>query len=87
MTCLAAKAICWYALGAVGERGMLISTATVAAFDVQIGQAAYSASEGGHVGMNLQIGRGPMHNGIRNMIIAPGIFGTPMHCKRVANAC
>jgi NAD(P)-dependent dehydrogenase (short-subunit alcohol dehydrogenase family) len=61
-----------------GERGMLISTASVAAFDGQIGQAAYSASKGGIVGMTLPIARDLARNGIRNMTIAPGIFGTPM---------
>ena len=61
-----------------GERGVLISTASVAAFDGQIGQAAYSASKGGVVGMTLPIARDLARNGIRNMTIAPGIFGTPM---------
>ena len=57
---------------------MLISTASVAAFDGQMGQAAYSASKGGVVGMTLPIARDLARNGIRNMTIAPGIFGTPM---------
>jgi NAD(P)-dependent dehydrogenase (short-subunit alcohol dehydrogenase family) len=61
-----------------GERGVMISTASVAAFDGQIGQAAYSASKGGIVGMTLPIARDLARNGIRNMTIAPGIFGTPM---------
>jgi NAD(P)-dependent dehydrogenase (short-subunit alcohol dehydrogenase family) len=61
-----------------GERGVLISTASVAAFDGQIGQAAYSASKGGVVGMTLPIARDLARSGIRNMTIAPGIFGTPM---------
>ncbi len=61
-----------------GERGVLISTASVAAYDGQIGQAAYSASKGGIVGMTLPIARDLARNGIRNMTIAPGIFGTPM---------
>jgi NAD(P)-dependent dehydrogenase (short-subunit alcohol dehydrogenase family) len=61
-----------------GERGVLISTASVAASDGQIGQAAYSASKGGIVGMTLPIARDLARNGIRNMTIAPGIFGTPM---------
>jgi NAD(P)-dependent dehydrogenase (short-subunit alcohol dehydrogenase family) len=61
-----------------GERGVMISTASVAAFDGQIGQAAYSASKGGVVGMTLPIARDLARNGIRNMTIAPGIFGTPM---------
>ncbi len=61
-----------------GERGVLISTASVAAYDGQIGQAAYSASKGGIVGMTLPIARDLARSGIRNMTIAPGIFGTPM---------
>lgn len=61
-----------------GERGVLISTASVAAFDGQIGQAAYSASKAGIVGMTLAIARDLARDGIRNMTIAPGIFGTPM---------
>ncbi len=61
-----------------GERGVCISTASVAAYDGQIGQAAYSASKGGIVGMTLPIARDLARNGIRNMTIAPGIFGTPM---------
>jgi len=63
---------------ATGERGVLISTASVAAYDGQIGQAAYSASKGGIVGMTLPIARDLSKLGIRNMTIAPGIFGTPM---------
>jgi NAD(P)-dependent dehydrogenase (short-subunit alcohol dehydrogenase family) len=61
-----------------GERGCMISTASVAAYDGQIGQAAYSASKGGVVGMTLPIARDLARSGIRNMTIAPGIFGTPM---------
>ena len=61
-----------------GERGAIISTASVAAYDGQMGQAAYSASKGGIVGMTLPIARDLARNGIRNMTIAPGIFGTPM---------
>ena len=61
-----------------GERGVLISTASVAAYDGQIGQAAYSASKGGIVGMTLPIARDLARSGIRNMTIAPGIFDTPM---------
>ena len=57
---------------------MLISTASVAAFEGQIGQAAYAASKGGIVGMTLPIARDLAASGIRNMAIAPGIFGTPM---------
>lgn len=63
---------------ATGERGVMISTASVAAYDGQIGQAAYSASKGGIVGMTLPIARDLARSGIRNMTIAPGIFGTPM---------
>jgi NAD(P)-dependent dehydrogenase (short-subunit alcohol dehydrogenase family) len=63
---------------ATGERGVLISTASVAAYDGQIGQAAYAASKGGVVGMTLPIARDLARNGIRNVTIAPGIFGTPM---------
>ena len=61
-----------------GERGVLISTASVAAYDGQIGRAAYAASKGGIVGMTLPIARDLARRGIRNMTIAPGIFGTPM---------
>ena len=61
-----------------GERGAIVNTASVAAEDGQIGQAAYSASKGGVVGMTLPIARDLARNGIRNMTIAPGIFGTPM---------
>ena len=61
-----------------GERGVLISTASIAAYDGQIGQAAYAASKGGVVGMTLPIARDLARSGIRNMTIAPGIFGTPM---------
>ncbi|MDH4059982.1 MAG: 3-hydroxyacyl-CoA dehydrogenase [Aquincola sp.] len=75
---LAADAMCKNAPEPTGERGVLISTASVAAFDGQIGQAAYSASKGGIAGMTLPIARDLARNGIRNMTIAPGIFGTPM---------
>ncbi len=75
---LAAEAMCRNEPESTGERGVLISTASVAAFDGQIGQAAYSASKGGVVGMTLPIARDLARNGIRNMTIAPGIFGTPM---------
>ena len=75
---LAAEAMCKNEPEATGERGVLISTASVAAYDGQIGQAAYSASKGGIVGMTLPIARDLARNGIRNMTIAPGIFGTPM---------
>ena len=75
---LAAEAMCRNEPEATGERGVLISTASVAAYDGQIGQAAYSASKSGVVGMTLPIARDLARNGIRNMTIAPGIFGTPM---------
>lgn len=75
---LAADAMCKNEPEATGERGVMISTASVAAYDGQIGQAAYSASKGGVVGMTLPIARDLARNGIRNMTIAPGIFGTPM---------
>jgi NAD(P)-dependent dehydrogenase (short-subunit alcohol dehydrogenase family) len=61
-----------------GERGVLINTASVAAFDGQIGQAAYSASKGGVVGMTLPIARDLSRSGIRCVTIAPGTFDTPM---------
>jgi NAD(P)-dependent dehydrogenase (short-subunit alcohol dehydrogenase family) len=61
-----------------GERGVIVNTSSVASFEGQIGQAAYSASKGGIVGMTLPIARDLARNGIRNMTIAPGIFGTPM---------
>lgn len=61
-----------------GERGVIVNTASVAAFDGQIGQAAYSASKGGVVGMTLPIARELSTYGIRVMTIAPGIFDTPM---------
>ena len=63
---------------ASGERGVIINTASVAAFDGQIGQAAYSASKGGVAGMTLPIARELARYGIRVMTIAPGIFDTPM---------
>jgi NAD(P)-dependent dehydrogenase (short-subunit alcohol dehydrogenase family) len=75
---LAAEAMCRNDPEPTGERGVLISTASVAAYDGQQGQAAYSASKGGIVGMTLPIARDLARNGIRNMTIAPGIFGTPM---------
>lgn len=61
-----------------GERGVIINTASVAAFDGQIGQAAYSASKGGIVSMTLPIAREVARQGIRVMTIAPGIFETPL---------
>jgi NAD(P)-dependent dehydrogenase (short-subunit alcohol dehydrogenase family) len=61
-----------------GERGVIVNTASVAAFDGQIGQAAYAASKAGIVGMTLPIARELAKSGIRVMTIAPGIFETPM---------
>ena len=61
-----------------GERGVIVMTASVAAFDGQIGQVAYSASKGGVVGMTLPLARDLSSSGIRVMTIAPGIFKTPM---------
>lgn len=61
-----------------GERGVIVMTASVAAFDGQIGQVAYSASKAGVVGMTLPMARDLSSNGIRVMTIAPGIFKTPM---------
>jgi NAD(P)-dependent dehydrogenase (short-subunit alcohol dehydrogenase family) len=63
---------------AAGERGVMVNTASVAAFDGQIGQAAYSASKAGVAGMTLPIARDLSRNGIRVCTIAPGIFETPM---------
>lgn len=60
------------------ERGVIINTASVAAFDGQIGQAAYSASKGGVVGMTLPIARDLAREGIRVVTIAPGLFDTPL---------
>jgi NAD(P)-dependent dehydrogenase (short-subunit alcohol dehydrogenase family) len=75
---LAADAMCKAGPNAAGERGVIVNTASVAAFDGQIGQAAYSASKGGVVGMTLPIARDLSRNGIRVVTIAPGLFLTPM---------
>lgn len=61
-----------------GERGVIINTASVAAYDGQIGQAAYASSKGGVVGMTLPVARDLSRSGIRVCTIAPGIFWTPM---------
>ncbi|MFL2937446.1 MAG: 3-hydroxyacyl-CoA dehydrogenase [Myxococcota bacterium] len=61
-----------------GERGVIINTASIAAYDGQIGQCAYSASKGGVVGMTLPIARDLSRTGIRVVTIAPGLFATPM---------
>ncbi len=75
---LAAAAISENSPGESGERGVIISTASIAAYDGQIGQAAYSASKGGVVGMTLPIARDLSRTGIRVVTIAPGIMETPM---------
>lgn len=75
---LAAEAMCRNDPAPTGERGVLVSTASVAAYEGQIGQAAYAASKGGVVGMTLPIARDLARHGIRHVTIAPGIFGTPM---------
>jgi 3-hydroxyacyl-CoA dehydrogenase/3-hydroxy-2-methylbutyryl-CoA dehydrogenase len=75
---LAAEAMAKNAPDEDGQRGVIINTASVAAFDGQTGQAAYSASKGGVVGMTLPMARDLGRYGIRVMTIAPGIFDTPM---------
>ncbi|WP_321866603.1 3-hydroxyacyl-CoA dehydrogenase [Paraburkholderia tropica] len=75
---LAAAAIAQTAPNAGGERGVIVNTASVAAYDGQIGQAAYAASKGGVVAMTLPVARDLSRSGIRVMTIAPGIFETPM---------
>ena len=75
---LAAAAMCAGEANAEGERGVIVNTASVAAFDGQIGQAAYSASKGGVVGMTLPIARDLARDGVRVCTIAPGLFLTPM---------
>jgi NAD(P)-dependent dehydrogenase (short-subunit alcohol dehydrogenase family) len=75
---IAAEAMSRAQANASGERGVIVNTASVAAFDGQIGQAAYSASKGAVVGMTLPIARELARYGIRVVTIAPGIFETPM---------
>ena len=75
---IAAQAMSKNEPDASGERGVLINTASVAAYDGQIGQSAYAASKTGVVGMTLPIARDLAPLGIRCVTIAPGIFGTPM---------
>ncbi|MCY1222994.1 putative oxidoreductase [compost metagenome] len=75
---LAAEAMAQGEPNAEGERGVIINTASVAAFDGQMGQAAYSASKGGVAAMTLPVARDLARSGIRVMCIAPGIFETPM---------
>ena len=75
---LAAEAMARLEPGESGERGVIINTASVAAFDGQIGQAAYASSKAAVVGLTLPMARDLSRNGIRVMTIAPGIFETPM---------
>ncbi|WP_175817689.1 SDR family NAD(P)-dependent oxidoreductase [Burkholderia diffusa] len=75
---LAAAAMAATAPNDGGERGVIVSTASVAAYDGQIGQAAYAASKAGVAGMTLPIARDLSRHGIRVMTIAPGLFETPM---------
>lgn len=75
---LAVAAMDRNAPNADGERGVVVNTASVAAFDGQVGQVAYAASKGGIVAMTLPMARDLSRNGIRVMTIAPGIFETPM---------
>ncbi len=75
---IAAQAMSKNEPDASGERGVLINTASVAAYDGQVGQSAYAASKSGVVGMTLPIARDLAPLGIRCVTIAPGIFGTPM---------
>jgi NAD(P)-dependent dehydrogenase (short-subunit alcohol dehydrogenase family) len=78
VTRLAAEAMAANEPLADGERGVIVNTASVAAFDGQIGQAAYAASKAGVAGMTLPIARELARQGIRVMAVAPGIFDTPM---------
>jgi NAD(P)-dependent dehydrogenase (short-subunit alcohol dehydrogenase family) len=75
---LAAAAMAVNAPGEDGERGVIVNTASIAAFDGQVGQCAYSASKAGVVGMSLPAARELSRHGIRVMAIAPGVFETPM---------
>ena len=78
MTRLAAAAMAGNTPNEAGERGVIVCTASVAAFDGQIGQAAYAASKAGVAGMTLPLARDLARNGIRVATIAPGLFRTPM---------
>lgn len=78
MVRLAADAMVKFAPGPDGERGVIVNTASVAAFDGQIGQAGYAASKAGIVGLTLPVARELARSGIRVMTIAPGIMETPM---------
>ena len=75
---LAAGAMCENEPAAGGERGVIVTTASIAAFDGQIGQVAYSASKAGVVGMTLPVARELAKFGVRVVTIAPGTFDTPM---------
>jgi NAD(P)-dependent dehydrogenase (short-subunit alcohol dehydrogenase family) len=75
---LAAAAMSRNTANAEGERGVIVNTASIAAYDGQMGQAAYAASKGGIVAMTLPIARDLARSGIRVVTIAPGIFATPM---------
>ena len=75
---LAAAAMIGNEPGEDGERGVLVTTASIAAFDGQVGQVAYSASKGGVVGMTLPVARDLAQYGIRVNTIAPGLFDTPL---------
>lgn len=75
---LAAEAIAREAPDADGERGLVVATASVAAFDGQIGQAAYAASKGGVAALTLPAARELARHGIRVVTVAPGLFATPM---------
>jgi len=78
MVCAAVESMSKAAPGEDGERGVIVNTASVAAFDGQIGQAAYSASKGGVAAMTLPLARDLASVGIRVATIAPGIFDTPL---------
>ncbi|WP_137130812.1 3-hydroxyacyl-CoA dehydrogenase [Rhizobium sp. FY34] len=78
MARLAAEAMARSTPNAGGERGVIVNTASIAAFDGQIGQAAYAASKAGVAGLTLPMARELARHGIRVMTIAPGIFRTPM---------
>lgn len=82
---LAAAAMVAQDADANGDRGVVVNTASIAAFDGQIGQASYSASKGGIVGMTLPLARDLAHAGIRVCTIAPGIFDTPLMNAAPAN--
>lgn len=78
MTRLAALALQVQQPDEEGERGVIVNTASIAAFDGQVGQAAYAASKGGIASMTLPVARELARHGIRVVSIAPGIFETPM---------